>query len=74
MVLNINVAPRHSPWYYSRHAEIIDQIRVPGMCSCFGWDKDGDLLAAITDKSSNLLIWDANTRRSQWLESGMIML
>ena len=40
------------------------------MCCHFGWDKDGDLLAAITDKSSNLLIWDANTRRSQWLDSG----
>ena len=53
-----------------RHAEIVDQIRLPGMCVCFGWDKDGDLLAAITDKSSNLLIWDANTRRSQWLDSG----
>jgi len=41
------------------------------MCCHFGWDKDGDLLAAITDKSSNLLIWDANTRRSQWLDSGI---
>ena len=49
----------------------MDQIRLPGMCVCFGWDKDGDLLAAITDKSSNLLIWDANTRRSQWLDSGI---
>ena len=26
----------------------MDQIRLPGMCVCFGWDKDGDLLAAIT--------------------------
>ena len=42
------------------------------MCCHFGWDKDGDLLAAITDKSSNLLIWDANTRRSQWLDSGIM--
>ena len=57
---------------FNRHAEIIDQIRLPGMCCHFGWDKDGDLLAAITDKSSNLLIWDANTRRSQWLDSGII--
>ncbi len=30
------------------------------MCSCFGWDKDGDLLAIITDKSPNLVIWDAH--------------
>jgi hypothetical protein len=31
------------------------------MCSCFGWDKDGDLLAIITDKSPNLIIWDAHS-------------
>ena len=35
-------------FFCSRHAEIVDQIRLPGMCVCFGWDKDGDLLAAIT--------------------------
>ena len=58
------------PFFY-RHAEIVDQIRLPGMCVCFGWDKDGDLLAAITDKSSNLLIWDSNTRRSQWFDSSI---
>lgn len=59
---------------YNRHAEIVDQIRLPGMCCCFGWDKDGDLLAVITDKSSNLLLWDANTQRSQWLDSGKSIL
>ena len=40
------------------------------MCCCFGWDKDGDCLAVITDKSSDLLIWDANSQRSQWLDTG----
>ena len=57
---------------YNRHAEIVDQIRLPGMCCCFGWDKDGDLLAVITDKSSDLLIWDANAQRSQWLDTGKL--
>ena len=55
---------------YNRHAEIVDQIRLPGMCCCFGWDKDGDLLAVITDKSSDMLVWDANAQRSQWLDTG----
>ena len=32
--------------------------------------RDGDLLAVITDKSPNLLIWDANSARSQWLDTG----
>ena len=40
---------------------VLLQITLPGMCSCFGWDKDGDLLAIITDKSPNLIIWDAHS-------------
>ena len=34
--------------------------------------RDGDLLAVITDKSPNLLIWDANSNRSQWLDTGNV--
>ena len=54
-------------------AEIVDQIRLPGMCCCFGWDKDGDLLAVITDKSSDMLVWDAHAQKSQWLDTGIAM-
>ena len=50
---------------------MVEQLRLPGMCSCFGWDKDGDLLAVITDKSANLLMWDANSCRSNWLDTGI---
>ena len=56
---------------YNRHADLVEQLRLPGMCSCFGWDVDGDLLAVITDKSANLLIWDANSSRSQWLDTSI---
>lgn len=24
---------------YNRHADLMEQLRLPGMCSCFGWDK-----------------------------------
>ena len=24
---------------YNRHADLVEQLRLPGMCSCFGWDK-----------------------------------
>jgi hypothetical protein len=34
------------------------------------WEQDGDLLAVITDKSANLLVWDANNSKSQWLDTG----
>ncbi len=54
---------------YNRHAEVVEKIALPGMCSCFGWDKDGDLLAIITDRSSNMVIWDANMAKTQWLDT-----
>jgi hypothetical protein len=36
--------------------------------------QDGDLLAVITDKSANLLIWDANNSKSQWLDTGLFLV
>lgn len=35
------------------------------------WDRDGDLLAALNNKSNSVTLWDANTRRSTNLDSSM---
>lgn len=35
------------------------------------WDKDGDTLAIITDKSSAIILWDANTNKTGQVDSGM---
>lgn len=35
------------------------------------WDKDGDTLAIITDKSSTIFLWDAITNKTSQIDSGM---
>ncbi|RXG72053.1 WD repeat-containing protein 19 [Armadillidium vulgare] len=42
-----------------------------GLCSGFGWDKDGALLAIINDRSPLINVWDANSGRVQQLDSGL---
>ena len=36
-----------------------------------GWDKDGDILAVITDKSHIIFMWDANTQRTFQVDSSL---
>lgn len=40
-------------------------------CVAMDWDKDGDTLAIITDKSSAIILWDANTNKTSQVDSGM---
>ncbi|XP_064636625.1 WD repeat-containing protein 19-like isoform X3 [Lineus longissimus] len=56
---------------YDRHGELRDEISLPGMCSGLGWDKDGDTLAIINDKTSVIFLWDANTHKTSQLDSGL---
>lgn len=41
------------------------------MCNGIGWDKDGDTLAIINDKSGVVFLWDANTLKLTQLDSGL---
>ncbi|XP_077638932.1 WD repeat-containing protein 19 isoform X2 [Lonchura striata] len=40
-------------------------------CVAMDWDKDGDTLAIITDKSSTIFLWDAITNKTSQVDSGM---
>ncbi len=40
---------------YDRHGELKDEIILPGNCTCMAWDKDGDTLAVINDKSGTFI-------------------
>ncbi|XP_038055636.1 WD repeat-containing protein 19-like isoform X2 [Patiria miniata] len=55
---------------YDRHGELKDEISLPGTCTGLGWDKDGDTLAMICDRSSVVFLWDANTHRTGQVDSG----
>lgn len=56
---------------FDRHGQKINEITLPGNCVTLDWDKDGDTLAIITDKSSAIYLWDANTNKTSQLDSGM---
>ncbi|XP_002400651.3 WD repeat-containing protein 19 [Ixodes scapularis] len=56
---------------YDRHGNRKDQITLPGMCSGLGWEKDGDVLGIITDKSPILILWDANNRNVSQVDTGL---
>ncbi|XP_037247297.1 WD repeat-containing protein 19 isoform X2 [Falco rusticolus] len=56
---------------FDRHGQKRNEISLPGNCVAMDWDKDGDTLAIITDKSSAIFLWDANTNKSSQVDSGM---
>lgn len=51
----------------SVHVDVNDVHR---MCTGFGWDKDGDTLAIINDKSGVIFLYDANNRKIVQVDSG----
>uniref|UniRef100_A0A8C8ZT34 WD repeat-containing protein 19 n=1 Tax=Prolemur simus TaxID=1328070 RepID=A0A8C8ZT34_PROSS len=56
---------------FDRHGQKRSEISLPGNCVAMDWDKDGDILAVIAEKSSCVYLWDANTNKTSQLDSGM---
>ncbi|XP_021388853.2 WD repeat-containing protein 19 isoform X1 [Lonchura striata] len=61
----------HSVKIFDRHGQKRNEISLPGNCVAMDWDKDGDTLAIITDKSSTIFLWDAITNKTSQVDSGM---
>ncbi|XP_040191059.1 WD repeat-containing protein 19 [Rana temporaria] len=61
----------HTVKIYDRHGQKKDEIHLPGSCVSMDWDKDGNALAVVADKSSSIYMWDPNTRKTSQLDSGM---
>ncbi|XP_070253925.1 WD repeat-containing protein 19 [Myotis yumanensis] len=56
---------------FDRHGQKRSEINLPGNCVAMDWDKDGDILAVIAEKSNCIYLWDANTNKTSQLDSGM---
>ncbi|XP_048456978.1 WD repeat-containing protein 19-like [Rhincodon typus] len=61
----------HMVKIFDRHGHKRNEINLPGVCVSMDWDKDGDALAVISDKSNAIYLWDANTHKTTQLDSGM---
>uniref|UniRef100_A0A1I8I8I8 WD_REPEATS_REGION domain-containing protein n=1 Tax=Macrostomum lignano TaxID=282301 RepID=A0A1I8I8I8_9PLAT len=55
---------------FSWQKTIGNLIATTGNCVGMDWNKDGDYLAVITDRSSIILLWDAHTLRLYEIDSG----
>ncbi|XP_036187344.1 WD repeat-containing protein 19 isoform X1 [Myotis myotis] len=56
---------------FDRHGQKRSEINLSGNCVAMDWDKDGDILAVVAEKSNCIYLWDANTNKTSQLESGM---
>ncbi|XP_071599813.1 WD repeat-containing protein 19 isoform X2 [Heliangelus exortis] len=56
---------------FDRHGQKINEINLPGKCVGMDWNKDGDILAIITDKSSAIFLWDANTNKTGQVDTSI---
>ncbi|XP_014276394.1 WD repeat-containing protein 19 isoform X2 [Halyomorpha halys] len=56
---------------YNRQGKLHERIKLPGQCTGFGWDSDGDLLGMISDGSFMIMLWDANTAKRYTIETGL---
>ncbi|XP_018591517.1 WD repeat-containing protein 19 [Scleropages formosus] len=63
--------PDNSVKIFDRHGQKKNELNLPGRCLAMDWDKDGDMLAVIADRSSGIYLWDANVNKSSQLDSGM---
>uniref|UniRef100_A0A8C2H4P6 WD repeat domain 19 n=1 Tax=Cyprinus carpio TaxID=7962 RepID=A0A8C2H4P6_CYPCA len=56
---------------FDRHGQKVNELNLPGNCVSLDWDKDGDILAVLAEKSSSVYLWDANVNKTSQLDSGM---
>lgn len=40
-------------------------------CNGVAWDSEGDILGIVTDRTPSIILWDANTRRVQQVDTGL---
>ncbi|XP_056442831.1 WD repeat-containing protein 19 [Gadus chalcogrammus] len=56
---------------FDRHGQKRNELGLPGHCVAMDWDKDGDILAVISEKSSSIYLWDASVNKTSQIDSGM---
>ncbi|XP_043827946.1 WD repeat-containing protein 19 isoform X2 [Dromiciops gliroides] len=60
-----------TPLQFSWQKTLGNYLAVTGNCVAMDWDKEGDTLAVVSEKSSSIYLWDANSNKISQLDSGM---
>ncbi|XP_050433820.1 WD repeat-containing protein 19 [Adelges cooleyi] len=50
---------------YNRYGKLIEKIKITGYCIDLAWDRDGDLLGIICDGLTSIILWEANSSKTE---------
>ncbi|XP_052751599.1 WD repeat-containing protein 19 isoform X2 [Galleria mellonella] len=56
---------------HDRSGQLLERIKLQGLCGGMEWDNDGDYLAMITPNSNSVLLWECHANKRVTIETGL---
>ncbi|KAL0883647.1 hypothetical protein ABMA27_015774 [Loxostege sticticalis] len=56
---------------HDRTGQLLERIKLQGLCAGMEWDNDGDYLAVITPNSNSVLLWECHANKKMNIETGL---
>ncbi|XP_068627634.1 WD repeat-containing protein 19 [Battus philenor] len=56
---------------HDRSGQLLERLKLHGLCAGMQWDNDGDYLAVITPNSNIVLLWECHTNKRVNIETGL---
>ncbi|XP_045492796.1 WD repeat-containing protein 19 [Colias croceus] len=56
---------------HDRSGQLLERIKLPGLCAGMEWDNDGDYLAMITPNSNSVFLWECHTNKKINIDTGL---
>ncbi|XP_072941751.1 WD repeat-containing protein 19 [Epargyreus clarus] len=56
---------------HDRSGQLMERMKLQGLCAGMEWDNDGDYLAVITPNSNNVLLWECHANKKLNIETGL---
>ncbi|XP_063635799.1 WD repeat-containing protein 19 [Cydia splendana] len=56
---------------HDRSGQLIERMKLQGLCAGMEWDNDGDYLAAITPNTNSVLLWECHSNKRLNVETGL---
>ncbi|XP_073967654.1 intraflagellar transport protein Oseg6 [Choristoneura fumiferana] len=56
---------------HDRSGQLMERMKLQGLCAAMEWDNDGDYLAVITPNSNSVLLWECHSNKRLNVETGL---
>ncbi|XP_075972620.1 intraflagellar transport protein Oseg6 [Anticarsia gemmatalis] len=56
---------------HDRSGQLMERMKLQGLCAAMEWDHDGDYLAIITPNSNTVLLWECHANKRVNIETGL---